>query len=118
MLNFSDNKVSYSGRKIHWQLVFNKVISWRIYDVNAESNQLSSEKDPEQWNAEFRDNKNIYTLDAEFIENSESLELLKAACLRAFGSNAQTHLEGLRVELARSERLLHEINSGNINMKR
>jgi hypothetical protein len=73
---------------------------------------------PLLWNVEFKDSKNAHTLDAKFIENSESLELIKVACVRAFGANTQTPLEGLRVELARSERILHAMNSDNINMKR
>ncbi len=117
-LDFSNERVCYEGKKIKWQIPFNKVKTWRIYDVNAIGNPASSGDEPVLWNAEFKDSQNAYTLDATFIKNSESLELLKAVCVRAFGSNTQTTLEGLRVELAKSERLLHEINSGNINMKR
>jgi hypothetical protein len=116
-LRFSKAKIYYQGKRIQWEIPFGKVKSWRVYDVNASSNPKFSNSMPPLWNAEFKDSKNAHTLDAKFIENSESLELIKAACVRAFGSNGQTQLEGLRLELARSERLLHEINSGNINMK-
>jgi hypothetical protein len=113
-LHFSDGKIYFKGKKIQWEIPFTKVKSWDIYNVNKDfSNSM-----PLLWNIEFKDSKNAYTLDASFIENSQSFELIKAACVRAFGSNAATSLEGLRVELARSERILHEINSGNINMRR
>jgi hypothetical protein len=117
-LHFSEGKIHYKGKKIQWQIPFTKVKSWDIYDVNGKIGSDFSNSMPFLWNIEFKDSKNAYTLDASFIENSESLVLIKAACVRAFGSNAATPLEGLRLELARSERLLHEINSGNINMKR
>lgn len=116
-VDFSNEIISYCGKKIQWQLPFEEVKSWRVYDANARSNELSSEIEPALWVAEFKDNSNAYTLDGSFIENSESIELLKAACVRAFGSNEQTQLEGLRLELAKSERILHQINSGNINVK-
>ncbi len=117
-LDFSNERIFYRGKKIQWQVTFKEIRSWRIYDVNVWSTSVASKKRSAVWSAEFKDSKNAYTLDGSFIKNSESLELLKAACVCALGSNSQTRLEGLRVELARSERILHEINSGNINMRR
>jgi hypothetical protein len=117
-LHFSNGKIYYKGKKNQWEILFTKVKSWNIYDVHGKIGSDFSNSMPFLWNIEFKDSKYAYTLDASFIENSESLELIKAACVRAFGSNAATPLEGLRLELARSERLLHKINSGNINMMR
>jgi hypothetical protein len=65
-----------------------------------------------------QDSTLTHKLDSVFIKDSEARELIQAACVRAFGANECTSLEGLQVELARAERLLHEVNSGNVNMRR
>lgn len=115
MLRFSEQHVSYVGRKRKWLIPFVKIKSWRVFDQNRHPDFVNS--GPQIWNLELKDSGLTYLLDSEFVNDSEADQLIRSACVRAFGANESTSLEGLRMELARSERLLHEINSGNINRK-
>jgi hypothetical protein len=117
LLRFADEKIHYRGRAVHWELPFVRVKSWRIFDSLNTGNSDFVNSGRNLWNVEFKDSSKTYSLDALFIEESESLDLVKAACACALGSNSQTRLEGLRLELTRSERLLHQVNSGNMSMK-
>jgi hypothetical protein len=114
-LRFRDRQINYAGKKSTWSVPFEKVKRWRIFDENAQPDFVNSVP---IWNLEVQDSAYTHTLDSAFIEDSEARELIQAACVRAFGANESTSLEGLQVELARTERLLHEVNSGNIKMRR
>ncbi len=117
LLRFADQEISFVGRRIKWSIPFGKVKRWKIFDQNSPNPDFVN-TGPQIWNLELQDSTNLYTLDASFINDSEALDLIKAACVKAFGSNDDTALEGLLLELAKHERLLHEINSGNANMKK
>jgi hypothetical protein len=107
-LDFSHGKLSYQGKKVRWSTPVNQIKSWRVYDSYAVDGY---DGDLADWNAEFIDGENVYTLDKKFIENSLSLLLIKAACVRAFGSNKDTVLEGLQQEVAKTNALLLKIDA-------
>lgn len=106
-LEFSHEKLSFQGKNVRWSLPVNKIKSWRVYDSYAIDGY---DGDLTDWNAEFADGENVYTLEKKFIENSLSLLLIKAACVRAFGSNKDTVLEGLQQEVAKTNALAYKIN--------
>ena len=112
-LEFSHEKLSFQGKSVRWSLPVNKIKSWRVYDSYAVDGY---DGDLTDWNAEFIDGENVYKLDKKFIENSLSLLLIKAACVRALGSNKDTLLEGLRQEVVKTNALLHKINTDKLKI--
>jgi hypothetical protein len=112
-LRFVADQISYRGKKFNWTIPFGKIKQWRVFDQNAQPGFANS--GPAILNLEVQDSDMRYRLDSDFVNDSEADDLIRAACVRAFGSNETTILQGLQMELARTERLLHEINSGNIN---
>ena len=116
-LRFADEHISYFGKKRKWSVPFVKIKSWRVFDQNCHPNPDFVNSGPQLWNLELEGSGLSYSLDAGFINDSEADQFIKSACVRAFGANSSTSLEGLQMELAKTERLLHEVNSGNINKK-
>jgi hypothetical protein len=104
-LDFLDTKISYFGKEKQWTFDAQKIQKWRVYDRNEFADSTLPD-----WNAEFVDSKQSYKLDKNFIENSESLLLIKAACVRTLGSNKDTLLEGLQQEVAKANSQIYKIN--------
>lgn len=114
-LAFDKESIAFDGKTYQWKLPFSKIRTWRFFDQNDRYPDFSSSL-PFEWNFEFAGSQSKYCFDTGFVNDAAAFELIKAASVRALGANDQCTLEGLLLEIARSERLLHAANSNNVNV--